>query len=235
MFERPPTVWSIEGTTLARATADALEREPAASPAPELIDLLIDAELELVAEGGVVCGEVAGLEVARINANGLEVGVGQADRELTKLLLGDLAPVDQLARVVELVRRYRRADAPLHPLNQLVPERWLRSQLVDDPRRIGLERLTPAPAAIPRANLRESGVAMAHGVAPNGSTVVVGCSVGVDLDAVPSAADSHALIEPGARLLVAVPERDVHPVTAALAARLVEPAEVVPVRGDWRL
>jgi len=42
------------------------------------------------------------------------------------------------------------------------------------------------------------------------------------------------LLDPGARLLLAVPERDDHPVTRALAAQLRSPAEVVAVSGDWR-
>ena len=64
----------------------------------------------------------------------------------------------------------------------------------------------------------------------DGAPVVVVCSVGIDLDLVPFAADArHALAGPDARLVLAVPERDVHPVTRELAARLAEPAEVVPV------
>jgi hypothetical protein len=54
--------------------------------------------------------------------------------------------------------------------------------------------------------------------------------VGIDLDLVPTAADVRlAAGLPGARLVLAVPERDDHPVTRALAAMLTEPAEVRPV------
>ena len=59
--------------------------------------------------------------------------------------------------------------------------------------------------------------------------MVVVCSVGIDLDLVPSAADARLALDPAARLLLALPERDVHPVTRRLAARLVEPAEIVAV------
>ena len=60
--------------------------------------------------------------------------------------------------------------------------------------------------------------------------MVVVCSAGIDLDLVPFAADARdALGGPDARLLLAVPERDDHPVTRELAARLAVPAEVVPV------
>jgi len=53
-------------------------------------------------------------------------------------------------------------------------------------------------------------------------------------DAVPAAADARLLLAPDADLLVVVPERDAHPVTQALAARLTRPAEVVALPGDWR-
>ena len=46
----------------------------------------------------------------------------------------------------------------------------------------------------------------------------------------PFAADARdALGGPDARLVLAVPERDAHPVTRALAARLAVPADVVAV------
>ena len=68
----------------------------------------------------------------------------------------------------------------------------------------------------------------------SGAEVVVACSVGVHLDLVPAAADARQALAPDARLLLVVPERDAHPVTRALAERLVAPAELVPVAGDWR-
>jgi len=47
---------------------------------------------------------------------------------------------------------------------------------------------------------------------------------------VPFAADARdELAGPDARLVLAVPEGDDHPVTRELAARLAVPAEVVPV------
>ena len=64
---------------------------------------------------------------------------------------------------------------------------------------------------------------------------MVACSVGVHLDLVPAAADARAGLSPDARLLLALPERDAHPVTEALAARLRSPAELVPIAGDWRV
>lgn len=245
LFSNAPTVWAIDGTTLRRAAPGPVAAAPAPEPAPALAELLVDADIEVVVEQGIVRGEVLGLEVARI-AHGtttagtpidepvLEVGVGHADRELTAMLHGNLPPVEQLARVVEIVREQRRVGAERHPLNQLAPERWLRARLVTDPARIGVGDLRPAPPAVPRPNLRDPAIAVAVGVDEDGADVVVACSVGIHLDLVPAAADARQALAPGARLLLVVPERDAHPVTRALAERLVQPAELVALDGDWR-
>jgi hypothetical protein len=243
-FAPAPLVWSVVGTTLVPAVADPVPGPQPAPSAPELAGLLVDTDLEVVVEDGIVRGEINGLEVARI-VHGhttvgepideplLEVGVGQADRELTGMLHGSLSPVEQLARVADIVRSHRRPGAQTHPLNQLVPERWLRARLVAAPEHIGLDHLRAAQPTIPRANLRERGIAVALGDA-GGEPVVVACSVGVDLDLVPAAADARLALAPGARLLLVVPARDAHPVTIDLAARLVTPAQVVPIKDDWR-
>lgn len=244
-FDPAPTVWVVDGTRLRPAAPAPVPVPKVAPPAPALAELLVDADLEVVVEDGIVRGEVLGLEVARIvhghTSTGipieepfLEVGVGHADRELTAMLHGALSPVDQLARVIEIVREHRRPGAERHPLNQLAPERWLRARLVADPSRIGLIRLRPSEPALPRPNLRDRAVALAVGEDPAGRPVVVACSVGVDLDLVPAAADARLATAPAARLLLVVPERDAHAVTRDLAARLVHPAELVAVADDWR-
>jgi hypothetical protein len=246
LFAPPtPQVWMVAGTALAPVAAAPPASQPDAPAPPELVDLLIDAGLEVVAEGGLVRGEVNGLEVARIVHGAttagvpiaepqIEVGVGKADRELTAMVHGELAPVDQLARVVGIVREHRRPGAPRHPLNQLVPERWLRAVLCRNPGIVGLASLHPEPGVRPRANLTERDIAIAAGTATDGTSVVAACSVGIALDLVPRASDAREAIDPSARLLLAVPERDDHPGTRRLAARLRTPAEVVPVPGDWR-
>jgi hypothetical protein len=256
LFAPPaPHVWTVAGTALAPAAAAPPAGRPDAPAPPELVDLLIDAGLEVVAEGGLVRGEVNGLEVARIVHGAttagvpiadpqLEVGVGKADRELTAMVHGELAPVDQLARVVAIVGEHRRPGAPRHPLNQLVPERWLRAVLCRNPAVAGpsgrgsgnhvLATLRPAPAVQPRTNLTERDIAIAAGTAADGAPVVVACSVGIAPDLVPRAADAREALDPSARLLLAVPARDDHPGTRRLGARLRAPAEVVPVPGDWR-
>ncbi len=244
-FDPAPAIWQIDDTALRPAEAAAPAIAPDALPAADLAGLLVDADLEVVVEDGIVRGEIHGLEVARIvhgvTTSGvpideplLEVGVGQADRELTAMLHSGFSPTDQLARVAEIVRVHRRPEAERHPLNQLVPERWLRSCLITDPDRIGLVTLRAVASAVARPNLRDTAIAMAVGETDAGEAVLVACSVGVDLDLVPAAADARLSIAPGARLLLVMPERDAHPITRTLAASLVQPAEVVPVDDSWR-
>jgi hypothetical protein len=254
LFNDGPGVWAIDGTTLTPAEA-APPARTAPAPAPaDLVDLLIDAGLEIVVEGGMVRGEVNGLEVARIvhghttagepiDEPRLEVGVGKADRELTAMVHSGLPATAQLARVTEIVRGHRGPGAPRHPLNQLVPDRWLRAVLCRAPALIGLATLRPAEGARPRSNLTERDAALAVGEDAAGDPVVVACSVGIALDLVPTAADGRLTIDadggmhadtPPSQLLLAVPERDDHPGTRRLAHRLRIPAAVVPVPGDWR-
>ncbi|MEY2437109.1 MAG: hypothetical protein QOF97_1945, partial [Acidimicrobiaceae bacterium] len=57
---------------------------------------------------------------------------------------------------------------------------------------------------------------------------------GIDIDLVPVAADVRLQVNPAARLILAVPERDDHAVTRSLAGLLKRPAEVVAIPGDWR-
>ena len=244
-FRDPPQVLAVSGTEVSPAEPALVGEHWDAPSAPELAGLLVDADLEVVVEEGIVRGEVLGLEVARIvhgttstgtpiDAPVIEVGVGHADREMTAMVHAGLPPMDQLRRVRDIVLQHRHPDAERHPLNQLAPERWLRARLVREPRRIGCAELHAAPPALPRPNLRDPAVAFALGVDAGGAAVVVACSVGVHLDLVPAAADARAVLAPSARLLLVLPERDAHPVTRALAARLLEPAEVVPLDGDWR-
>jgi hypothetical protein len=245
LFSSPPTVLAVVGTSTVVAEPAPPAVHPDAPSAPALAELLVDAGLEVVVEDGTVRGEVLGLEVARIvhgtTTSGtpidepvIEVGVGHADREMTALVHAGLPPMAQLERVRDIVLEHRRPDAERHPLNQLAPERWLRSVLIRDPARVRCTDLRPAPPAVPRPNLRDPAVAFARGVDADGAEVVVACSVGVHLDLVPAAADARAALAPEARLILAVPARDAHPVTQALAARLRHPADLVPVDGDWR-
>lgn len=243
--EGRPLVWQVtaSGLVVAEPTPPPARETPPA--APDLVDVMIDAGVELVVEDGVVRGEVNGLEVARIvvgvttagvpiDGPVLEVGVGAADRELTSMLHSGVPAAEQLARVVKIVRDLRQSDADRHPLNQLAPERWLRAELCRIPQAIGLVGLRPVAAAVPRQGLRESDIAVATGEADDGRSVVVACSVGIDLDLVPAAADARAAVDPGADLWLVLPERDDHPSSLRMAAHLHDPARIVSVPDTWR-
>ena len=72
------------------------------------------------------------------------------------------------------------------------------------------------------------------GQAPDGETVVAMFSVGIDLDLVPAAADTRLVVaRRGAAPSSWCPSATLA-ITVALAARLVEPAEVIAMPGDWR-
>jgi hypothetical protein len=233
-------VWAVDG----RTTTPAEPAPPARSavPPPAALDLaaaIARAGARVVVEGGEVRGEVLGLEIARVAVEGdaarLEVGVDRRDREAFTLLHGDLPPDEALATIVSTVRRHRRADAHDHPLRRLAPERWLRESLLAGPDTIGARDLEPVEAPVARAGVKDPQPAVAAGHAVDGRPIVVACSVGIDLELVPFAADARLAHAPAAALVIAVPERDDHPVTRRLAAALAEPADVVPVPGDWRV
>lgn len=244
LLRRPPSVWRIAGREL---EPGAPAPYPAELPGPEGIESLEEvlrlAGVEIVCQGGVVSGEVLGLEIARVvsDASGsrLEVGVGRNDREAFAVLHGDLPAAEALAEVVGTVRRHRRPGAPDHPLGRLAPERWLRARLVAEPGLVGMVDLAPVEPLEQPEGVGDRVPAGAVGVDAEGRSAMVVCSVGVDLDLVPHAADlrHREELRTGAdldRLMVVVPERDALPVTEALAAMLDSPAQVVALEGDWR-
>jgi hypothetical protein len=234
LFRDPPHVWRVEGTRL-----EAARPEPAAAQEglpPEVmgfVDVMLDAGAEPVVEHGVLTGEVRGLEVCRVvvgsdgtGALSLEVGIGRHDREAFALLHGEVPPAQALARVVAVVAEHRRPHGPAHPLQRMSPERLLRWRLIEDPTLIGCADLHAAPPPVPRTSVDEAVPSVAAGVDGDGRAVVVVSSVGIDLDLVPFAADARAALDPEARLVLALAPRDDHPVTEALASRLVAPALV---------
>jgi hypothetical protein len=239
-FDPAPRVWRAEGRTLAPA-------EPAPVPAPieppavarEVVGLLLDAGVEVTIEHGEIRGEIRGLEVARVEIGDdgtarIEVGVGRHDREAFAMVHGDVPTAAALASVVDSVDAWRRHDAETHALHRLAPEGWLRWRLIAEPSLVGLVELRPAEPTLRRESVKDTGASIAVGTDTDGRTVVVACSVGIDLDVVPAGADARLALDPQARLLIVVPERDDHPVTRKLASALADPAEVVAVPGDWR-
>ena len=238
-FIDPPRVFVVDGRTLAPAIPAPLPPPPpppVGDAAVALVPLIEAVGAVPVIEHGVLAGEVGGLEVCRVVVEPstgharLEVGLGAHDREAFQLVHGDVPPVEALAGVVAAVAEHRQPGAPPHPLNRLGAERLLRSRLIDDPGLVGALVLGAAPPPVPRLNLKDPVPCVATGVDDSGAPLVVVCSVGIDLDVVPFAADAWAAgFRPDARLVIAVPRRDEHPVTRALAARLRHRAEVVPL------
>ncbi|HET9690704.1 MAG TPA: hypothetical protein VFP61_06105 [Acidimicrobiales bacterium] len=243
-FAPAPTVWAVAGTELRPIVAG----DAVAAGEPELPPGDLDrfaAELarhgaDPIVEHGVLRGEVLGLEVARAvpETNGgwrLAAGVGRHDRDAREQLRPDQPPGDALDEVVALVRQWRRPGGLRHPANTLSRERWLRSLLVAAPERVGARSLAPLPVPVPTTDLRDATPAAALGTsASTGGPLVVVCSVGVDLDLVPTAADVRLLHAPDAELLVVLPEGDDLPVTRTLAAALARPAQVLAVPRDWQ-
>ncbi len=238
-FASPPSVWEVRDRRLVPATPE--EHLPSIAPDPqalEFVPVIEQSGAEAVIEHGVVTAEVEGLEVARVvtDAGGahLEVGVGRHDREAFAIMHSREPVATALARVAAEVRDRRRAGAEPHPLNRIGAERWLRARLIGAPHTVGADVLGVAEPPVARENVKEASPAVAHGRSGDGEELVVVTSVGIDLDLVPFAADARRRVAPEARLVLVVPERDVHPITRSLARSLARPAEIRAVPDDWR-
>ena len=237
----PPRVWDVQGRDVSVAAAAeifSVESVPANGRSSACLaryrDLLRDHGAEPVFEHGVLRGEVLGLEVARVVGDQLQVGVGRHDR-LARI---EMHPDQDLGRALDdavgAVRARRRLGQPRHPANTLARGRWLRSIVCARPELVGARELLPVAPPLPWFDLPEAGAAPARGTSsPGGRSLVVVCSVGVELDLIPTAADSRLIHCPDAQLVVAVPEGDDVPVTRALAASLAVPAEVRVVPRGW--
>jgi hypothetical protein len=232
-----PSVWRIVDRSLAPVEPAARRDDAPPTDASALVSMLRDAGLEVVTEHGVISGEIRGLSVATIVAGAdgrsrLAVGVGRIDQEATDLLHGDLPLQETLANAIDEVRVYRHQHAKPHPVNRLARERWLRSQLIARPSVVGLADLVSIAPAEPRANLRDPVPAAALGHDAGGARVLVVCSVGIDLELIPVAADLVDRERPD-RVVFALPARDHHAIQRELAAQLTVPVEFATVEGEW--
>lgn len=237
-------VRQIVGATSAPAIAGLV---PTAAPDPVGADeprAQLEAEgLEVVVEQGVMRGEVLGLEVARavewpadVGGDGrlhVEAGVGRFDRDAVAAVRPDEPPAEALARSADAVRQHRHQGATTHPLSLLARERWLRADLIAHPDRAGATALGAVDMTSEAAGMKDAHPAAALGVADDGAALLVVCSTGFDPALVPLGADARALHDPTARLVLAVPERDLHPATIELAGLLTDPAEVLAVPVGW--
>lgn len=232
-FAEPAQVHLSIGAHVEPAAPTSLPVEPPLPPEAEPYRALFaEVGAEAVVEHGLLLAEVLGLEVGRVVDGALEVGVGKHDREAQKLMHPDRRPPEALRAAVEAVKAVRHVGASPHPMNQLAASRWLRAVVCRRPDLIGVSALTPVASPTPRSDdLRVPAPAFA-----TGDGLVVACSVGIDLDLVPEAADARlAHASPDTRLVIVVPEADAHPLTIALASDLRVPADVVTVPPDWRL
>lgn len=238
------SVRSVAGSSSVPAEPEPLPAtiEPVEVP-EELVAPMRAHGLEIVSEHGVVRGEVLGLEVARlvrwpVDTGGdgelhLEVGVGRFDRDAVWAVRDGEDMVGALDDTVAMVREYRRPGAPPHPLGRLRRERWLRSVILAEPSLVGASELSPVGMTTEAAGLKDTHPAGAVGRDADGRPLVVVTSTGVDLAAVPLAADLHASFDESARLVVAVPPADVHPVLGRLTSMLRANAEIIPVVAPW--
>tara|TARA_B110000438_G_scaffold57174_1_gene57224 strand:- start:6814 stop:7836 length:1023 start_codon:yes stop_codon:yes gene_type:complete len=238
LFRTSPLVWELNGRVATKAVAAYPTSEEPIDADPALIAILEAADVDVVYEHGVVAGEIKGLEVARIEGDGaeqrIEVGVGAHDREAFALLHGGMPNREALLRVTETVQFHRRAGAEPHPLNRLNAERWLRSQLIGSPQKIGatvLESVSPPTA---RRSLKETIPAVAYGRMAEGNQVLVVCTIGIDLNLIAFGAQARRHTDPEAQLLFVVPGRDAHPLLKAMVEKLVAPAELIAIDDDWR-
>lgn len=245
-FDFPIEVAVADGRSLRTASPQSMPSEPGLDPRAEAFGPAIErAGAEVVIEGGLVLAEVRGLEVARVVAAEpipgvdeqpplrLEVGVGKHDREAHQMV-GAHDPAERLFDVVRTVLEHRVPGGEGHAAYHLATERWLRWVLVRHPEVVGASRLHVVPSPVWRADLRQPAPAPAAGAAEDGSSLLVVCSAGIDLDLVPAAIDAWQSDGRKPRLVLAVPEGDDHRVTRDIAALASVPAEVVAVRADWR-
>ena len=238
LFSGAITVWEIEEDQATKAIPAKALGEVSIPDTPELVATLQESGLEVVVEHGVIVGEIAGLEVARIvsdeNGDRIEVGVGAHDREAFGLLHGDLPTKEAIEQVANVVRSHRLPGAEPHPLNRLGAERWLRAHLIAHPERVGLSGLSAAAPPVERTNLKEAVPAVARGTSDGGAETIVVCGVGIDLDLVPFAADARLLQNSDAELKIVVPHRDAHLILQELVDRLIDPAEIIGIDDGWR-
>ncbi|MEM7337298.1 MAG: hypothetical protein AAF467_01555 [Actinomycetota bacterium] len=229
-------VFAVDG-----AAAEVAEPGPRTDPPPipdthwQLAPIMSEAGARPLDDHGVLVAEVTGLEVARVvdGADGpvIDIGVGQADRELSQLVHGSQEPGAGLRRVIAAVIEHRTGGSH-HPLVRVARERWLRSVVLDRPELVGAAELSPVVPLRPRDGLMLAQPSAAAGRRPDGRPIVVVAVVGVDLDVVPEGADYRDSVDPDAELVLVMPERDV-PLNTSLVG-LVPDARAEALAEPWR-
>jgi hypothetical protein len=236
----PVTCWRVVGRTAAP-----IAPEPPA-PQVQFADLradeqafrsLIEANGALaIVEGGVLRAEVLGLEVGRVLRDAetdepyFAVGVGKHDRLAQSMMHPGADPAVALRGAVASVLDHRIVGAPSHPANTASRSRWLREMLVVDPARFGFHGPVTRLSSFRNEDLKQSGVAAARVDNPTNqkaNPVLVGCRVGVDLDA-PLELLQH-FVPTDTDVVLVVPAQDVLPALVTLCA-LLRPFPNDPLR-----
>lgn len=236
LFEPSPSVWRVDGTDLESAEASAPSCVEAASLRPDIASLLDLPDVDVIVEHGVIIGECRGLEVARVTGSAdeqrLDVGVGAYDQGAFAVMNPEMTPIEALAEVVAQVLTHRSVGAAPHPINRFARERWVRHELLADPTLVGLQSLAAVEPMTPREGIKDVGIAAALGESSTGESALVACTVGIDLDAVPAAADLAALHDAD-RIIMVLPDRDRHPLVKAVAAQSKRPIEFFTAPEPW--
>lgn len=230
-------VVAVDGVDLVAAEPQTLPAPPVLGPEMwALAPILSEAGARPVDDHGRIVAEVAGLEVARIDTPtdqpaAIEVGVGEADRELHTLVHSNMDSGTAVRRAVTMVAAERQSGS-MHPLARMARERWLRSTLLDDPASIGLASLTAVAPLVARSTVLGNVPSAAVGATPDGDAVVVVCSSGIDLDVVPEAVDYRRRESPDAALWIVVPQRDRHAITESIVA-ITTNCQLLSVDPPW--
>ncbi len=234
-------IWQVNGADVSPA-APQPPIEPPEIPAEHwaLAGVISEAGARPLDEHGVLVGDVAGLEVCRVvdgdldGATGgrptIELGVGQADRDLHQLVHGKAELDGELRRIISAVAQYRRPGSH-HPLTRIGRERWLRAVLLETPGMVDAELLEPLVPLRSRSGLKIAEPAAAAGRRIDGRPLVVVTMSGIDLDLVPEAADHRHRHDPDAALVIAVPERDLE-LSTTLLDRIAD-ATAVAIDSPW--
>lgn len=232
--EPTPTIWLVSGRTMSPAdpVVPSIDAPPACAA---LTAELSTAGLDVVADHGVWLGEINGLEVARVGMRdgecSIDIGVGAYDQFASAALSPDRNIAESLENVISMVAPHRDASSAPHALGRIVRSRWLRAQLVRQPETIGLDSLNPIPLLHERPGLNETQPAAALGTSGN-DTVLVCCTVGLDLGIAETAAGLAALHQPDS-LVVVLPPRDRHQRIIDAVASLSISSRVETVEGEW--
>jgi hypothetical protein len=238
----PPSLWRSEGRELIPVATATVATTPRAVAEVDprvlqFVALIEAAGAEAIVDHGVLRAELLGLECATAEIDpstgevSLAIGVGRHDRLANAMMRGDVDPSLALREAVDAVRSFRAPGAPPHPANQLARSRWLRSVLVAQPSMVGCAELAAIPGLEP-PRLKIGSCALLLGHTDGGAPVLIGASVGIDLDApVTVAAVARELDISDVRLVV--PAADAVPAIGIVCEAADPIVQLVTVTADW--